>query len=127
MPAMANMTLKAYNGSTDVVYSVLVGSGPLYSWADTLQGTPGGYRTISLQVKQPSDPTKGVTRVIEKIARPFVNTTTGLVDYIGRVSIEVLVPVNATLAERQELYAMAKNSLAHANLLSAIVDGQGMY
>lgn len=127
MPAMANMTLKKYDGTTDCIYSVLVGSGPAYSWADTAQGTPGGFRTIALQVKQPPDPTKGVTRVISKIARPFVNTTTGLVDYIGRVSIEVLVPVGATLAERQELYAMARYALPHANFSSAIIDGQGMY
>lgn len=127
MPAMANMTLKAFNGTTDVVYTVLQGSGPAYSWADTLQGTPGGFRTIALQVKQPTDPTRGVTRVIGKVARPFVNATTGLVDYVGRVSIEVLVPVSATLAERQELYAMAKNAIAHANFSSAVVDGQGMY
>jgi len=127
MPAMANMTLKAFNGTTDVTYNVLNGSGPNYGWADTSQGTPGGFRQVQLQVKQPADPTKGVTRTILKIARPFVNATTGLVDYIGRANIEVLVPVNATLAERQELYAMIKNSIAHANLQSAIVDGQGMY
>lgn len=127
MPQMGSMTLKAFNGTTDVVYTVLQGNGPAYSWADVLQGTPGGFRTIALQVKQPPDPTRGVTRSIGKIARPFVNTTTGLVDYVGRVSIEVLVPVGATLAERQELYAMAKNFVAHANFSSAVVDGQGMY
>jgi len=127
MPAMANMTLKKYDGTTDCTYTVLQGSGPSYSWADTAQGTPGGFRTIAMQVKQPSDPTKGVTRTIVKIARPFVNTTTGLVDYVGRVQFEVLVPVNATAAERQELYAMARYFVPHANCLAAVVDGQGMY
>lgn len=127
MPSMATMTLKAFNGTTDVTYSVLNGSGPTYQWADVTQGTPGGFRTISEQVKQAADPTKGVTRVTVKMARPFVNTTSGLVDYIGRVSIEVLVPVNATLAERQELYAMLKNYSAHANAQAAVVDVQGMY
>lgn len=127
MPQMASMTLKKYDGTTDCVYTVLMGSGPTYKWADTSQGTPGGFRTISEEVRQPSDPTKGVTRVISKIARPFVNTTTGVVDYTGRVQIEVLVPVSATLTERQELYAMAKNYLAHANALAAIKDVEGMY
>lgn len=127
MPQMANMTLKKYDGTTDQVYNVLVGSGPSYKWADVSQGTPGGFRTIAEEVKQPSDPTKGVTRVIVKIARPFVNATTGLVDYVGRATIEVLVPVASTLAERQELYAMAKNFVAHANCLAAVKDVEGMY
>lgn len=127
MPSMANMTLKKYDGTTDCVYTVLDGSGPAYRWADTAQGTPGGFRTISEEVKRPSDPSKGVTRVIGKIARPFVNATTGLVDYTGRATLEVLVPVSSTLAERQELYAMCKNFTAHANFLAAVKDVEGMY
>jgi len=127
MPAMGTMTLKKYDGTTDLVYGVLQGFGPKYIWVDSSQGTPGGDRTIAQQVKMPVDPSKGVTRTIVSIARPFVNTTTGLVDYTGRVSIEALVPVNAVAAERQELYAMARYYLAHANALAAIVDRQGMY
>lgn len=127
MPSMASMTLKKYDGTTDCVYRVLSGTGPTYKWADDSQGTPGGFRTISEEVRQPSDPTRGVTRVIAKIARPFVNATTGAVDYTGRVQIEVLVPTASTLAERQELYAMAKNFVAHANFLAAVKDVEGMY
>jgi len=126
MPAMANITLNNYAASP-VTYTVLNGSGPVYSWADTAQGTPGGFRTVSMEVRRPTDPTKGVTRVICKIARPFVNATTGLVDYTGRFTGEALVPVTATLAERQELYAMAKNFVAHANFLAGVKDVEGMY
>lgn len=126
MPSMANITLNNFAASP-VTYTVLNGSGPVYSWADTLQGTPGGFRTVSLEVRRPSDPTKGVTRVIVKIARPYVNTTTGVVDYIGRNTSETLVPVNSTLAERQELYACIKNFAAHANFQAAVVNVEGMF
>jgi len=127
MPAMANMTLKKFDGTTDCVYTVLVGYGPKYAWADMSQGTPGGNRTISSEMKLPSDPSKGVTRVTIKVARPYVNTTTGLVDYTCRSTQEILVPVLSTLAERQEFYAMLKNFSAHANLSTAVVDGQSQY
>lgn len=126
MPQMANMTLNNY-AATGVTYTVLDGSGPVYRWADTSQGTPGGFRTVSEELKRPTDPTKGVTRVVVNIARPVVNATTGLVDYVSRCKIEALVPVAATLAERQELYAMVKNFTAHANFLAAIKDVEGMY
>jgi hypothetical protein len=126
MPAMANITLNNFAASA-VTYTVLNGSGPAYVWADTLQGTPGGFRTVSLEVKRPSDATKGVTRVIVKIARPYVNATTGLVDYIGRTNSETLVPTNSSLAERQELLAMSKNFFGHANFQAAVVSVEGMY
>jgi hypothetical protein len=123
---MANITLNNF-AAAPVTYTVLNGSGPTYTWADTLQGTPGGFRTVSMEVKRPSDTVKGVTRVIVKIARPFVNVTTGLVDYIGRTNSETLVPTSSTLAERQELYATTKNFMAHANFQAGVVSVEGMY
>lgn len=126
MPQMANITLNNFAASP-VTYTVLNGSGPVYTWADTSQGTPGGFRTVSLEVKRPTDPTKGVNRVIVKIARPFVNSTTGLVDYVGRSNSETLIPVGSSLAERQELFAMDKNFRAHANFQAAVVSVEGMY
>lgn len=126
MPNMVPITLNNYAASP-VTYSVLDGSGPTYRWADMSQGTPGGFRTVSEELKRPSDPSKGVTRVIVNIARPVINATTGLVDYTSRCKIEVLVPVAATLAERQEIYAMVKNYTAHANFLAAVKDMEGMY
>jgi len=126
MPAMANITLNNF-AAAPVTYTVLNGSGPTYTWADTLQGTPGGFRTVSMEVKRPSDTVKGVTRVIVKIARPSVNVTTGLVDYIGRTNSETLVPTSSTLAERQELFAMTKNFMAHANYQAGVVSVEGMY
>lgn len=126
MPAMASISLNNFAG-TPVSYSVLSIEGNVGTWADVSQGTPGGFRTVTEQVKRPSDATKGVTRVLFRIARPFVNATTGQVDYILRANTEVLIPVQATLAERQELYAMLKNFAAHANAQAAIKDIEGVY
>jgi hypothetical protein len=123
---MASISLNNF-AATPVSYSVLSTEGNVGIWADVSQGTTGGFRTVSEQVKRPQDATKGVTRVLFRIARPFVNTTTGQVDYILRANTEVLIPVQATLAERQELYAMLKNFMAHANAQAAIKDLEGVY
>ena len=123
---MASITLNNF-AATPVTYSVLNVEGNVGTWADTSQGTTGGFRTVTEQVKRPADPTKGVTRVLFRIARPFVNTTTGAVDYILRANTEILIPVIATVAERQELYAMLKNFSAHANAQAAVKDLEGIW
>lgn len=126
MPSMASISLNNY-AATPVSYGVLSIDGNVGTWADVSQGTPGGFRTISEQVKRPQDATKGITRVIFRIARPYVNTTTGQVDYILRANTEVLIPVQALLAERQELSAMLMNFMAHANAIAAVKDLEGVY
>lgn len=126
MPAMGNITVNNFAASP-VTYTVLkVGAG-LGVWADTLQGTPGGFRLISEEIVVPTDLTKGVYRVRVKAARPVVNGTTGLVDYTSRLNAEFIIPVQATLSERQELYAMGKNFFAHANAQAAVKDLDGVY
>lgn len=126
MPAMANLTLNNYAASP-VVYSVLREDGGIALWADTSQGTPGGFRTVIEEMERPKDVSKGVHRVRFKIARPVVNGTTGLVDYTSRANTEIIIPVQATLVERQELQAAYKNFAAHAFALAAIKDLEAMW
>jgi hypothetical protein len=126
MPAMANITLNNYAASP-VTYTVLREDSGVAVWADVTQGSPSGFRTVTEGFERPKDPTKGVTRVRFSIARPVVNATTGLVDYISRANSEIIIPVMSSLAERQELYAEYKNFAAHANALAAIKDLEGMW
>lgn len=126
MPSMASISLNNFAG-TPVSYGVLSVEGNVGTWADVSQGTPGGFRTVTEQVKRPQDATKGVTRVIFRIARPYVNSTTGQVDYVLRANTEVLIPVQALATERQELYAMLKNFAAHANAQAAVKDLEGVF
>lgn len=126
MPAFANITVNNYAAAAVTYYTEDVREG-VAKWNDTAAGAAAGFRPISLQLKRATDRVSGVDRVIVKMARPIVNGTTGAIDYTSRVSIEVLVPVKATLAERQELYAMAKNFTAHANFLAAVKDLEGTY
>lgn len=126
MPAMATLTINNY-AAAPVNYSVLGINNGIARWADQSQGTVGGYRTISMEVRAPADPSKQVTRIVFNIARPYVNGTTGAVDYISRAKIEVLEPPGATLVERQELFAAIKNLAAHSFASDAITKQENMY
>jgi hypothetical protein len=123
---MATLTLNNY-AATPVNYQVLGIKEGVARWADVSQGTVGGYRTVSQEIRSPSDPTKQVTRLIWNIARPVVNATTGAVDYIQRSKIEIIQPPGCTLAERQECGAMTKNLAAHTFFTTAVNTQEGMY
>lgn len=126
MPQFANITVNNF-AATGVTYSVEDVRNGIAKWNDTAQGTPAGFRPISLEVRRSSDRSNGADKVFIKISRPVVNATTGAVDYTSRVNIDVSIPTRATLSERQELYAMLKNFAAHANCQSAIKDLEGTY
>lgn len=126
MAAIANLTL-ANHAAANVTYTVqseVDGSG---LWADTASGVAASFKTVKLAIERPKDPTKGVFRVRINIARPVLNGTTGLVDYISRANTEIILPASATLAERQELYAMFKNFAASTTCGSAVKDLEGVW
>jgi hypothetical protein len=126
MAAIANLVLQNHAAAnvTYLVQSEQDGSG---LWADTASGMAVSFKTVKMTMERPKDPTKGVYRVRLNIARPVLNGTTGLVDYTSRANTEIIIPATATLAERQELYAMAKNAMANAVLGSAIKDLEGVW
>lgn len=126
MPAMATLTLNNY-AAVAVNYQVLGIKDGVARWADTAQGTVGGYRDVSMEIRRPADPSKQVTRIIFNVSRPVVNATTGAVDYISRAKIELLEPPGATLAERQELMAEVKNLAAHTFFSDAVIKQESMY
>lgn len=126
MAAIANLVL-ANHASANVTYLVQAEQDGSGLWADTTQGTPGGFRPVRLTLERPKDPSKGVFRVRTFVARPFIDPITGLVSYTSRANSEIILPVNATLAERQELYAAYKNMAAHAVTASAIRDLEGVW
>jgi hypothetical protein len=126
MPAMATLTINNF-AATPVNYNVLGIKDGVARWADQTQGTVGGYKTITAEVRSPSDPSKQVTRIVFNIARPIVNGTTGVVDYITRAKIEILEPPGATLAERQEIFAAVKNLAAHTFVSDAVTKQENMY
>lgn len=126
MPAMATLTLNNY-AATPVNYQVLGIKDGVARWADVSQGSVGGFREISQEIRRPADPSKQVTRMVWNLSRPVVNATTLAVDYVTRAKIEVLVPPGSTLAERQEMSAVVKNLAAHTFFTTAVTTQEGVY
>lgn len=126
MAAIADLVL-ANHAAANVTYKVRKETDGVGYWYDGSQGTAQGERTVSMGLFLSKDPSKGVNRVRCNIARPVVNGTTGLVDYTSRANVECIIPVLATLAERQELYAMLKNGIAHAVFGSMVKDAETVW
>jgi hypothetical protein len=126
MAAIANLTIADY-AAANITYYVQSEKDGVGVWSDIAQGTPGGFRPVSMAIEAPKDLQKGVYRVRLKAARPSVNGTTGLVDYTSRFSGEFLIPAMATLAERRELYTAVKNFMANAVVGSAVKDLEGVW
>lgn len=126
MAAIANLVL-ANHAAANVTYNVQSEADGSGLWADTTQGTPGGFRTVTMSLVRPKDLSKGVFRVRCNIARPVVNGTTGLIDYISRANVECIIPAMGSLVERQELYAALKNAMAHAVFGSMVKDLESVW
>lgn len=103
-------------------------------YEDRVDGITVGYPTLTLSVRRP---TKGRTsnKVMIKITQPtleqassggtFVPPPTKAYDclFVG----EFVFPHRSTLLERQNVYAYAKNGLAHATVESAVEDLESPY
>lgn len=126
MPAFANITVNNYAAAA-VTYTVEDVRNGIAKWNDITPGSAQGFRMLSLEIKRATDRTNGVDRVVVKAARPSVNGTTNAVDYTSRFNGEYLLPCKGSLAERQEIWAVSKNFLAHANVSSAVISLEGTY
>lgn len=126
MPAFANITVNNFAAAAVTYYMEDVRNG-VAKWNDTAQGTAAGFRPLSIEIRRSTDRQGGVDRVVLKAARPVINGTTAALDYTSRFNGEYIVPVKATLAEKQELFAVAKNFTAHTNVQSAVVNGEGTF
>jgi len=124
MAAIANLSINNY-AVTPVTYTALGVSNGVARWADVSQGTLAGYREIFLTVKHPKDPVNGVIRVQGKCVRPVIDGTTGALSYKTLGTYEFVIPVKASLAERQEIWAVTKNSmLSSTPLQNGVLQGE---
>lgn len=102
-------------------------------YKDRISGVQAGFGELRIEVRQPQ---KGfdTTRVKLKISVPKVvtfNDATGKpvtrVDYTPLFDGAFVLPSGMTIAERKDLLAYAKNTLAHALVTSLIVDLEAIW
>lgn len=100
----------------------------LSSFADRTSGVAVGYRRLTVS----NTFAKGksvVNRAKLGIEYPVTSLVNGIttVAYTLRCNVDVILPEQATDAERKNLYAFVKNALAHALITGAMRDLDPLY
>lgn len=137
MPAMAAITIN--DGKATPVAHVF-GPGPLVganaSFFDRSTGISIGYPSLTIVSSQPSK-TSNLYKTRVKIVMPVlevVNASTynGITPsptkaYDLTFDCTIFCPQRATLADRKDILALAKNALSHATISSIVVDQEVIY
>lgn len=119
MAAQANLTL---NTVSYVPTGVVAG---LAGWINRGSGVPGAFSRASISVNDPG-PSGKVYRVTAKLALPTVAATdtdcacAGDVLRTDNVTVEFLLPVSSTTAERTDFYLRLKDLVASAPFVDAV-------
>lgn len=86
--------------------------------------TASGFYTISTSANAPSSGQVVRNKITLAVPLEVYDSVTATYTYplTARASIDVLVPVGATSAQRADIYAYVKNLLAHATIQAMIKD-----
>lgn len=120
MPAIGNITIKAANGTTDVVYTALAGSAgdsiPA-RWRVESAALPIGQRINLSAITKPNG--KGDARQVQLRHRyPVVRNVGGVDTLVGTIPLEITATYGEqyTQAEIDEAVAQALNLANHASV-----------
>jgi hypothetical protein len=91
---------------------------------------PAGFFTLAISQGDSKSASPVIrTRISVAVPVEVLDSSTGLYSYpyTSRISIDVLLPKNATAAIRADVAAYAKNLLAHATIVSLLKDLDAPY
>lgn len=128
MPAMASMTVKKVDGTTNVTWDAIQassGQSPVV-WRNAL-GTAWAF-CPELRVSS-RDGARGASRIVRATAvwpETALNTTTGIYQVVNRArfTAEHEIPKGFAGAQRSEYAAQLGNLLAHSLFVGMVFDGQ---
>lgn len=128
MPSIANITVKKFDGVTDIVYTVQQPSAgdnsPAVWKCETVGTVLAGRPTLSLTAR--NNGTKKARRLTASFIYPKVRTDAQAQTVVnGGASGDAsfLIPQDMTMAEIQEFSAQFTNALASALVKSCLVSG----
>lgn len=129
MPQMANVTVKAANGTTDVVFTALTASGGDRAparWRVEDSTKPQNARITVSAYTEDNGP-KTARRLIVQGAYPTTstNTSTGQISVVARtpIRLEFTLPTNVASTENDEAAAVLLNFVASALIKSSAASG----
>jgi hypothetical protein len=119
MAAQASMALNS------VTYVAAGVNNRLAAWINRSDGTPAGFSDVSISLPTPGT-NASVYRVTAKLSVPIVQTEdtacacAGSLLRTGNVTIEALLPLTSTTAERTDLYERLKDLIEDSQFIAAI-------
>lgn len=128
MPTIANITVKKYDGTTDVVYTVVSASGgdsSPASWRNNTIGTAAGQRP-EFRIASRSNGDKTARRLDGSYSYPgLVTGTDGIVRVSDRFNLTFsgVVPLGMLDTDIQEAAAQCLNLLASTLIKSSVITG----
>lgn len=129
MPTAANITVKKFDGVTDIVWTSIAASGgdksPAYFRSDTAAGTVGQKPVMSVSAR--SNSAGDVRRVDFSVSFPgvYTNTSTGQTEVRSKMTMtgSFAVPQNVAATDINEFSAQIPNLIASALIKSTIAAG----
>jgi hypothetical protein len=122
MAAVADLTLKN-NAAANVTFTPYAVREDSVEWVESGATSILGTSRAVLSRKVPANKASGVYRIGGKLTRPVVNSTTGALDGVVTINLEILRPANLSVAEVDEAVARMKEFVALSIVKSAAESG----
>lgn len=129
MATAVNMTVKKFDGTTDVTWTLIAGSGgdnaPATWRSNTAPGTVGQRPTYQILTRDNGNKTARRIEISGKYPSVYTDTSTGqtVVNGVIPFSASFAVPQNVSEVDMDEAAAQLTNLLAHVMTKSAIYTG----
>lgn len=117
MPTMANITVKKYDGTTDITYTTLTRSAgdksPAAWRSESVGSIPINRPSLSLETRSTADKKARIVSGVFTYPETFTDSTTGQVriSYTIRATFQVVIPSGITDGTAQEASAQFGNLL----------------
>lgn len=126
MPNMANITVKAANGTTDKVFTSLTpsaGDTVAATWSDTTESVPDFRPRLSMVTRFNGPRTARVARVL--LTFPIKGTVGGAEQVVARVPMEfsMTLPTNVASSAVEEAIAQGTNLLVSTLIRDSLKAG----
>lgn len=127
MATIGNLTVKKYDGTTDVTFTGVQGSGgdrmPALYRNEAFSAIPGNRPSLTIEAHEAQS--GKVRRVTARFLYPYLQTVDGREVATDWVPIDITLPVLKNVPETtiQEAVAQAINLFDHSNVVSQFVAG----
>lgn len=129
MPTAANITVKKYDGTTDIVWTSISASGgdksPAVWRSDTATGTNGQKPSFLLSARPNQDGSVRRVDISAKFPSVYTNSSTGQTEVRSTMTFSgsFAVPQNITATDINEFGAQIPNLIASALIKSCVEAG----